>query len=67
MNQKTKKQSFFDKAILCQAIIGAFLKLDPRQQIKNPVMFTVYVGSCLMTLLVIFNLFHIEDAPFGFS
>lgn len=66
MNQKTK-QSFFDKAILMQALIGAFVKLNPRQQIKNPVMFTVYVGSCLMTLLVIFNLFHVKDAPFGFT
>ena len=33
------------------AIIGAFAKLTPRQQWKNPVMFVVYLGSLLTTVL----------------
>ncbi|MFQ5578607.1 MAG: potassium-transporting ATPase subunit B, partial [Anaerolineae bacterium] len=34
-------------------IFEAFLKLDPRQQVRNPVMFVVTVGSVLTTVLFI--------------
>ncbi|MGG5333044.1 potassium-transporting ATPase B chain [Enterococcus sp. AZ163] len=37
------------KKIYQWAIGQAFKKLDPRQQIKNPVMFVVYVGALLTT------------------
>src|SRR5687768_11645577 len=62
-----KKQSFFDGVMIRQAIWSAVLKLDPRKQICNPVMFCVYIGSCFTTLLVILNLFHLRDASLGFS
>ena len=35
------------------AVIGSFQKLDPRHQIKNPVMFVVLVGSALTTGLYV--------------
>ena len=35
------------------AIVDAFRKLDPRTQLRNPVMFVVYVGSILTTLLFV--------------
>jgi K+-transporting ATPase ATPase B chain len=38
-------RSLFDRAILRRALLDAFLKLDPRVQIKNPVMFVVLVGT----------------------
>lgn len=31
----------------------SFIKLDPRHQIRNPVMFTVFVGSIITTLIVV--------------
>ncbi len=34
-----------------KAAMASFRKLDPRIQIRNPVMFVVYVGACLTTLL----------------
>lgn len=34
-----------------QALAAAFYKLDPRVQVKNPVMFTVWVGTLLMGLV----------------
>jgi K+-transporting ATPase ATPase B chain len=43
--------SLFDAALLKPALWGAFAKLDPRVQWRNPVMFIVYVGSILTTLL----------------
>lgn len=40
-----------DSTLLQQAMLEAFCKLTPRQQWKNPVMFVVYLGSLLTTLL----------------
>ncbi|MGA3353943.1 MAG: potassium-transporting ATPase subunit KdpB [Acidimicrobiales bacterium] len=38
-------RSLFDRQILGQAIIDSFKKLDPRVQIRNPVMFVVLIGT----------------------
>ncbi|MCX6956249.1 MAG: potassium-transporting ATPase subunit KdpB [Verrucomicrobia bacterium] len=43
----TKAVSLFDRAILRQAVIDSFKKLDPRAQLKNPVMFVTLVGAAL--------------------
>ncbi len=49
--QKAKQLALFDPAIVRQAAIDSFKKLDPRLVAKNPVMFVVEVGSVLTTLL----------------
>lgn len=38
-------------AILRSAIIDSFRKLDPRVQIRNPVMFVVFIGSIFTTII----------------
>ena len=43
--------SLFDPALVRPAVRDAFVKLDPRVQWRNPVMFVVYVGSILTTVL----------------
>jgi K+-transporting ATPase ATPase B chain len=43
-------RGLFDRQILRMAAVGAFKKLDPRVQVKNPVMFVVLIGS-VITLL----------------
>ncbi len=48
---EVRKPVTLNANILRQAVIGAFLKLDPRLQVRNPVMFIVEVGSLLTTLL----------------
>ena len=47
------KQSLWNVAILRQAVIDAFAKLNPRVMVKNPVMLVVEVGSVLTTALLI--------------
>jgi potassium-transporting ATPase ATP-binding subunit len=42
--------SLFDRGILARASADAFRKLDPRVQIRNPVMFVVLVGT-VVTLI----------------
>lgn len=50
-----KKSSFFDSEILVPAIKDSFLKLSPKIQAKNPVMFVTEVCAVLTTLIVIFG------------
>ncbi|KIP15505.1 K+-transporting ATPase, B subunit [Burkholderia sp. MSHR3999] len=56
----------FDPALLRPAIVDAFKKLTPRTQFRNPVMFCVYVGSILTTILWIAALQGQAEAPAGF-
>jgi K+-transporting ATPase ATPase B chain len=56
MSSATKARPLFDPPILRRAVIDSFRKLDPRRQLRNPVMFTVFVGSILTTCLGIYSL-----------
>ena len=58
--------TLFDSALIGPAIVDAFKKLDPRTQWRSPVMFVVYVGSIITTLLAIQALNGQGEAPFGF-
>ena len=40
-----ERRSLFDGTILRQALVDSFRKLDPRIQVRNPVMFVVYLGT----------------------
>src|ERR1700722_10758976 len=42
--------SLFEPSILRRALREAFVKLDPRTMIRNPVMFTVEIGSVITTV-----------------
>jgi K+-transporting ATPase ATPase B chain len=52
-----KARPLFDPPIVRRAMVDAFKKLDPRRQVRNPVMFTVLVGSVLTTILGVQALF----------
>ncbi|WP_080415394.1 potassium-transporting ATPase subunit KdpB [Burkholderia ubonensis] len=66
MTQHSATRSMFDPALLRPAIVDAFKKLTPRTQFRNPVMFCVYVGSILTTILWIAALQGQAEAPAGF-
>lgn len=51
------------KKVYKWAIRESFKKLDPREQLKNPVMFVVYVGAILTTILS----FTDHSVPMWFS
>ncbi|MEP6938921.1 MAG: potassium-transporting ATPase subunit KdpB [Rudaea sp.] len=55
-----------DKVLLIPAIAGAFRKLSPRAQFRNPVMFVVLVCSVMTTLLWLQALRGHGEAPSGF-
>ena len=49
--------SLFRRDILKRALIDSFLKLDPRVQIRNPVMFVVEIGATITTVTWFIQLF----------
>ncbi|EPD25558.1 potassium-transporting ATPase subunit B [Lactiplantibacillus plantarum IPLA88] len=51
----------FNRNMLGAALKETFLKLKPNLQIKNPVMFLVYVSAIATTILFILSLFGISD------
>jgi K+-transporting ATPase ATPase B chain len=59
-------RSIFDLTIVRQAIVDSFRKLTPRRQGRNPVMFVVYVGSILTTLLWVQAMVGTGEARPGF-
>ena len=66
MSSSVKARSLFDLSIVSQAVVDSFRKLTPRRQVRNPVMFVVYVGSILTTLLWVQALVGKGEAPAGF-
>ncbi|MEI7769446.1 MAG: potassium-transporting ATPase subunit KdpB [Chloroflexales bacterium] len=66
MTDTTKSRPLFDGPIVRQAIIAAFAKLDPRVQLRNPVMFVVLVGAALTTALWVQALLGQGEAPASF-
>jgi len=68
MTTSTTRTSFslLDPALVAPALRDAFTKLDPRVQWRNPVMFVVYIGSILTTVLGVQALGAKGEAPAGF-
>lgn len=62
MGTKTQSSSLWDISIIKIAVRNSFLKLVPLHQIRNPVMFCVYIGSLLTTALFFQALFGQGEA-----
>src|SRR5579859_3185064 len=56
LQSRAKARPLFDPPLVRRAVGDSFRKLDPRHQVKNPVMFVVEVGSLLTTVLFIQSL-----------
>lgn len=64
----TKQNSVFaDKKIFGRAVKDSFIKLNPRTQMENPVMFLVFVSAILTSILWLVSLFGMKDAPSGYT
>ncbi|MGF6711149.1 K+-transporting ATPase ATPase B chain [Luteibacter sp. W1I16] len=66
MNHPTTTRRGLDRALVTRALGDAFIKLSPRLQFRNPVMFVVFVCSVLTTLLWVQALAGHGEAPTGF-
>lgn len=64
--KKTRALPLFDPVLIKPALINAFKKLTPQAQWRNPVMFVVWVGSILTTILGIDAIVGHGEAPAEF-
>jgi len=56
-----------NKNIFKDAVKQSFAKLGPRVQIKNPVMFVVYIGAIMTTILFFLSFVGIKDESAGYT
>jgi K+-transporting ATPase ATPase B chain len=74
MTEKSQSRSLLDPEILRPALLESVRKLDPRVQVRNPVMFVVEIGALITTVAWLIQVFggqplgggH-EPAWFSFS
>ena len=59
--KRDKKNKAKNKGIWLDSLKQSFTKLSPRVQIKNPVMFVVYIGAIMTTALYILSFLEIRD------
>ena len=55
-----QKSAFADWKMLGRAIKDSFVKLSPKTQAKNPVMFLVFVAAILTSILWVVSLFGLK-------
>ena len=63
-----KDQSLFQKEIVQEALAQSFVKLNPKLLFKNPVMFTVEIGTIVMLFVSIWTLTgETSQGSFGYN
>ena len=65
-NVAGRRSSVFSRELALAAVRASFPKLDPRQQIRNPVMFIVEVGSVITTAIFFIDLARGITSPLWF-
>nr|WP_315202050.1 potassium-transporting ATPase subunit KdpB [uncultured Flavobacterium sp.] len=58
---KNKSKSLFERKQVKEALVQSFVKLNPKTMFKNPVMFTVEIGTAIMFAVCVAILFGAQD------
>jgi len=66
LERRPKARPLFDRTILTRAIGDSFKKLDPRWQMRNPVMFIVEIGAVVTTCFFVHDVIA-HKAAMGFD
>ena len=64
---KSQSNKLFEPALVQTALKESFIKLDPRMMIRNPVMFTVEVGTLVMIPVTIYSFSHHGQGSFAYN
>jgi potassium-transporting ATPase ATP-binding subunit len=67
MSKEKEKTILFDPRLIRRAIKDSFSKLDPRVQIKNPVMFVVFIGAVVLSFIVVMDAVQSHHADLKFN
>ncbi|MGN7719752.1 potassium-transporting ATPase subunit KdpB [Chitinophaga sp. 22620] len=69
MTMRTKDNALFPADLVKESLKQSFVKLNPRLLIKNPVMFTVELGTIVMLIVTLYTLFtgDLSQGSFGYN
>ncbi|MEG2071025.1 MAG: potassium-transporting ATPase subunit KdpB, partial [Bacteroidales bacterium] len=67
MKKNNISTSLFRKEQVGESVRQAFVKLNPRLMIKNPILFTVEVATSIMLLVSFYSLFDSLQGSFGYN
>ncbi|AWO01394.1 K(+)-transporting ATPase subunit B [Chitinophaga alhagiae] len=65
--KKSNNNTLFPAALVRESLRQSFIKLDPRLLVKNPVMFTVEMGTLVMLVVTLITLFTGSTGQGSFS
>ena len=63
----TKSNKLFEPALVQTALKESFIKLNPQVMLRNPVMFTVEIGTAVMLFVSIYSFGHRDQGTFGYN
>ena len=64
---KNQSNTLFQKELVSEALKASFVKLNPKIMFRNPVMFTVELGTIVMLFVTIFSLKDTSQGSFGYN
>jgi potassium-transporting ATPase ATP-binding subunit len=64
---KNQSNTLFQKELVSDALKASFVKLNPIIMFRNPVMFTVELGTIVMLFVTIFSLNDSSQGSFGYN
>jgi K+-transporting ATPase ATPase B chain len=64
---KNQSNKLFEPALVQTALKESFIKLNPKVMLRNPVMFTVEVGTAIMLYVTIYSLTHKGQGSFAYN
>lgn len=64
---KSTQNTLFQSDQVKEALKQSFIKLDPRVLVRNPVMFTVEIGTVVMLIVTAFSFTNSAQGSFGYN
>ena len=62
-----KNQNLFQGDLVKEALKQSFVKLNPRILFRNPVMFTVEIGTIIMLFVTIYSISNTSEGSLGYN
>jgi K+-transporting ATPase ATPase B chain len=64
---KTQSNNLFEPALVQTAFAASFIKLNPKVMMRNPVMFTVEIGTTIMLYMSVYSFLHTGQGSFAYN
>jgi K+-transporting ATPase ATPase B chain len=64
---KTQSNKLFEAALVQTALKQSFIKLNPKVMLRNPVMFTVEIGTAIMLYMSVYSFLNTGQGSFAYN